>query len=114
MTQKKLNQKLNQVIEDLKPYKAKKIILFGSFAERNQRKDSDIDLFIIKNTKKNRIDRIGDCLDLIYKKEYFGTDRFDIPIEPIVYTPREIKNRLKLGDTFVQNIINNGKVIYER
>ena len=29
-------------------YKAEKIILFGSYAEGNSRKDSDIDLLIIK------------------------------------------------------------------
>lgn len=114
MTKAKLQKTIKQAIKDLEPYKAQKIILFGSAAKGSAKENSDIDLLIVKNTKKKHSDRIGDCLDLLYKKEYFGADKIDIPIEPIVYTPQEIKKRLKIGDFFLKDILKHGKIIYER
>lgn len=38
----------------------------------------------------------------------------DIPLEPLVYTPKEIKNRIDLGDLFFQDIFKKGKVLYAR
>jgi hypothetical protein len=32
----------------------------------------------------------------------------------LVYTPKEIKKRLALGDFFIEDIIKNGKLLYER
>ena len=40
-----------------KKYRPDKIILFGSYAYGEPDEDSDIDLFIIKNTRKRRIYR---------------------------------------------------------
>ena len=40
-----------------KKYRPEKIILFGSYAYGEPDEDSDIDLFIIKNTRKRRIYR---------------------------------------------------------
>lgn len=108
-----LDQKLSQIIEDLKPYQPEKVILFGSCLQDSQRESSDIDLFIIKQTSKTKAQRIGEVLDHLYKKENFGRGRYTIPIDPLVYTPDEVQNRLSLGDPFVTQVINLGKTIYE-
>ena len=108
-----IKEKLREIINDLKPYRPEKIILFGSYAKGNSQENSDIDLLIIKNTNKRRVDRIGDVLDLLYKKKYLGTGRYNIPTEPVVYTPKEIKARLSLGDPFIKEILQEGRIIYD-
>lgn len=87
-------------------YKPEKIILFGSYAYGKPNEDSDIDLLIIKATHDRPIDR-----RIIVRKIISGPKRH-IPFELIVLTPEEIQNRLKIGDQFLQEIIENGEVLY--
>lgn len=86
-------------------YKPERIILFGSCAHGKVTEDSDIDMLIIKKTKKRRIDRIKEVL--------FTVDN-DLPFEPLVYTPQELKRRQAMGDFFVQDVLKEGKIIYEK
>ena len=86
-------------------YRPQKIILYGSLAKHKATRDSDIDIFIIKSTRKRFLDRI---------KEVFSMVDSDIPIEPIVYTPSEVRRRLSLGDTFVGEILKEGVLLYEK
>ena len=37
-----------------------------------------------------------------------------ISIQPMVFTNRELQARLKLEDDFILEIVNKGKVLYER
>jgi predicted nucleotidyltransferase len=89
-----------------KDYGPRKIILFGSYASGNPTEDSDIDLFIIKNTDKRPIDRWVEVKKLLWDIEK------DIPISPLVYTEEEVEERLKLKDFFVREILENGEVLY--
>ncbi len=87
-------------------YNPEKIILFGSYAWGTPRRDSDIDFFIIKNTKEKPRDsqaRVREILD---------EENARFAIEPIIYTPKETKNRLELGDDFVRKILDKGVVVY--
>jgi len=101
--QKEIKKIINRII---KKYKPEKIILFGSFAWGKPDKDSDLDLFIIKNTKEKKLERIYKVYKLLWDKK--------IPLDVLVYTPKEIKKRLALGDFFIEDIIKNGKLLYER
>ncbi|MFH1838085.1 MAG: nucleotidyltransferase domain-containing protein [Candidatus Kuenenbacteria bacterium] len=81
------------------------MILFGSCSFGKIKPSSDIDMLIIKKSKKRRIERIQDVLFLIDN---------DLPFEPLVYTPSEITERLTLGDFFIKNILKTGKIVYEK
>lgn len=96
-------KKISYVIQ--KKYKPEKIILFGSCAYGPIKPSSDIDMLIIKNSRKRTIDRIKEVL--------FLTDN-DLPFEPLVYTAEEIKTRIEKGDFFIRNILKKGKVLYEK
>lgn len=111
---KTIKKKLRQIIKDIRPYQPEKVILFGSYAKGRARKDSDIDLLIVKKTKKRRPERMDEVFDLLYKPEYLGKGFFNIPIEPHVYTPEELEQRVSLGDFFIKEILEQGKVIYEK
>jgi predicted nucleotidyltransferase len=58
---------LSEIVEKLKSeYKPLKIILFGSYAYGNPTEDSDIDLLILKDTTKRRVDRFVQVKRIIY------------------------------------------------
>ncbi|MEK9130043.1 MAG: nucleotidyltransferase domain-containing protein [Patescibacteria group bacterium] len=103
MTKQKLQKNLKQIIKDLKPYKPEKIILYGSCARGDFREDSDIDLLIIKETKKDFFSRINDVGRLVSHK---------IPMDILIFTPEEVKKRLDLKDFFFEEMIQKGKIIY--
>lgn len=100
---------LNQIVEKLKiNYNPIKIILFGSYAYGNASEDSDIDLFIVKSTTKRRVDRFLEVKRLIYNPN------LKIPISPLVYIPLELENRIKIGDDFIEEILQKGEILYEK
>jgi uncharacterized protein len=105
------NIKTRNVILDLvekikEGYEPDKIILFGSYAYGNPDNDSDIDLLIIKETQDRPIDR-----RITVRRMTSDPNRF-IPFAPIVLTPDEIQQRLRIGDQFIQEIIEKGEVLY--
>lgn len=67
---KKITRKTIQAIADViaKQFKPEKIILFGSWAWGKPNAESDIDLMIIKKSKKRRIERERERL-----YDYYGT-----------------------------------------
>ena len=85
-------------------YKPEKIFLFGSLAEGRVKQGTDIDLFIIKkDVPELGVDRIRQ-LDALIK--------YGLATDFIVYRPDEVEQRLKLGDPFIRNILEKGKVLY--
>lgn len=90
-----------------KSCRPEKIILFGSFARGTQKADSDMDLLIIKKSRKKRPFRVKEVFEALR-----GLDR-RFPLDPIVYTPGEISHRLAMGDYFIQEILEQGKLMYE-
>ncbi len=104
---KRIQKIINEVVEKIKnEYQPEKIILYGSYAYGKPTRDSDIDLFIIKDTDKRRVDRFVEVKRLIYKP----TRR--ISIAPLVYTPDEIEKRLEMGDGFIEEVLSKGEVLY--
>lgn len=101
-TRQKIQKVTNQIVKEYRP---EKIILFGSFAYGKPTPASDLDLLIIKNSRKKRVERIKEVLMLV---------KSDIPVEPLVYTQQELQKRLNLGDFFFLDIVKNGKVLYEK
>lgn len=103
---KQINKEAKQIAEVVaKKYKPEKIILFGSVARGQIRKDSDIDLCIIKKTRLPRYKRIWRVYKLIRDMDY------EYGVEPIVFTPQEFKERKDYY--FIRNILKDGKVLYE-
>lgn len=104
-----LNQELKNILERIiSGYQPQKIILFGSAIRGEMRKDSDIDLFIVKNDPDKRPFRAA--------KVYGALDQLDrqYPLDVIVYTPSELESRKSLGDYFVKNVLSEGRVLYEQ
>jgi predicted nucleotidyltransferase len=101
---KEFEKEVESIVDQVRTkYKPERIVLFGSSARGTMREDSDIDILIIKETSKRRLDRIKEVLSLV---------DYNIPFEPVVYTSNELKTRLELGDPFVKRALKEGKVVY--
>lgn len=97
-------KELEKIVEALRPYRPKKVILFGSFARGDHHGLSDLDLIVIKETPKKFIHRIAEILELCDSA---------IPVEPLVYTPAEIEQLLAEGNSFIQQALAEGRVLYD-
>lgn len=97
---------IEKVVEKLKSYKPEKVILFGSMASGKVTENSDLDFFVIKETKKTLPERLEEIDGFFLKRE--------IPLDFLVYTPLEVEKRLAMGDTFVADIMQNGKLLYAK
>ncbi|MDP2587504.1 MAG: nucleotidyltransferase domain-containing protein, partial [bacterium] len=62
---KKAQKSLEQAVRKLKSYKPERVILFGSYAWGTPGKGSDLDLFIVKKTKKRKIERTHEVTKLV-------------------------------------------------
>lgn len=109
MSKRKLYQqeidKLTKVIKN--KYQPNKIILFGSVARGEFKENSDIDMLIIKNSKKKRYYRTLDVLNLTK-----NINR-QLPFEPIIMTSQEFNKGLKENYYFIRQIMRDGKILYE-
>jgi len=97
-----VKEKANAIVNKYNP---EKIILFGSMANGLPTQDSDADILVILKTDKPTFE-MGVEIAMSFKH--------DFPIDIIVKTPEEIANRMEIGDSFIQNIIHEGIVLYER
>jgi len=91
----------NQIIAQYKP---EKIILFGSYAYGNPGTDSDVDLLVIMEF---------DGKNAIKSAEILNTTNPKFPVDLIVRTPEQVRERLKLGDFYIKEIFEKGTVLYE-
>lgn len=87
-------------------YNPEMIILFGSYALGNPNENSDLDLFVIKSTDLPRPLRTVEVRKIIYG--------LMVPVDLIVYTPEEIDESKDNRYSFVNEVLNTGKVLYER
>jgi uncharacterized protein len=83
-----------------------RIILFGSYAYGTASPDSDVDLFIIQKTNLRRVERSVAISELILPRPF--------PVDILVKTPAEIQEALRKNDPFLQEILNRGRLLYER
>lgn len=103
MDKKLISSITNKIVEHFRP---ERIILFGSVAKGTGTKDSDIDLLIIMNSRQRPARRSMEISKVCRPKF--------VSMDILVRTPDEIKKRLAIGDYFIKEILEKGKVLYAR
>ena len=88
-------------------YNPEKVYLFGSYAAGKQTNDSDIDLFIIKDTIKRKIERNREVRKCIKTYPQTGLDIF-------VFTPLELQQGLHEVMNIGKEAVTTGTLMYER
>jgi predicted nucleotidyltransferase len=103
ITPKKIRQAAPRIVEALDP---ERIILFGSFAHGKPTFDSDVDLFVVMESKVDPHERFRQVSALLYLRPFSE----DI----VVRTPAELEERPEVGNSFFREIVGKGIVLYER
>lgn len=98
---------LDAVVQRLiSAYDPERIILFGSHAAGGAQAGSDIDLLIVKETNLRPIDRRVEVERLLADRQ--------VPLDVLVYTPRELWDLYAAGSPFMEGVIETGRVLYMR
>ena len=87
-------------------YDPEEIILFGSWAWGQPEKDSDFDLFIVKDDPRRARDRGTEVRGILMKMTPYPL------VDVLVYTPAERDRRREMGDPFVIKILEKGRRVY--
>jgi predicted nucleotidyltransferase len=90
-----------QIAEKFQP---ERIILFGSYASGKPTEDSDVDLLVILPFEELPVQKAIAIRQQI---------KAPFPLDLMARTPQQIQQRLEMGDFFIQDIMNNGRVLYE-
>jgi len=104
----------NDLVQRLKSASPQKIILFGSLAQDNFQKNSDIDLLVVTDSDKypkNYKDKMDIYLEVAkkiddYQKKY--------PIDLVVHTKPMFKKFIELNSQFAKEITEKGQILYEK
>ena len=101
VTKKQIKELCDQIVREFQP---EKIILFGSRAYGKPTRHSDVDLLVVMS----------------YEGEYWRqlvkiieTLKSWLPLDLVLRTPKEIEERLAMGDGFIKEITERGEVLYE-
>ena len=85
-------------------FSAERVILFGSYARGTVTEDSDFDLLVIGPFEGRSVDRSVEIrMEL----------RPRFPMDLLVRTPEKVRERIQMGDEFMREIVEEGKILYE-
>ena len=86
-------------------FEPERIILFGSHADGEPHPDSDVDVLVVMPRAK----RHGRRPALAIRRSVSA----GFPVDILVKDPREMARRLREGDSFLREITDKGRVMYE-
>lgn len=105
----KLNERIDCIILNIiEAFSPDKIILFGSYARDKDDVIDDIteiDLLVIAKSNLRFTDRI---------KKARKACKGEPPINPLVYTPHEVNSLLEDGEGFLEEVMDEGIIIYQK
>ncbi|MGB3299311.1 MAG: nucleotidyltransferase domain-containing protein [Phormidesmis sp.] len=85
-------------------FQPEKIILFGSYAYGKPNQDSDVDLLVVLPFEGSPIHKAVEIRQSV---------RAPFSLDLMARTPQHLQERLEMGDFFIQEILQKGRVIYE-
>lgn len=101
VTQADIRQVVDRIVRHFNP---RQVIVFGSYAYGTPTPDSDVDMLVTMDTNlPNPVQAaiIREAVD------------FPFPVDLLVRSPRQITDRLVLGDSFLKDILSKGMILYE-
>ncbi len=103
ITEALLKEITQRIVEVFDP---EKVILFGSHAAGTPRTDSDVDLLVIAEAQGSSIQRAV-AVKRVCRPRFVAMD-------VLVKTPEEIAAQLQQGNFFLRQILEEGRILYER
>jgi len=103
------DQVIELIVECIvREYQPDKIILFGSWARGDADEQSDIDLLVISDREKS-LPRYKRGLDV-----RLLLSQFQLPKDILFYTHKDVERWQDVPHTFVNTVLKEGQVLYER
>lgn len=97
---------VQQIVDRIRAHaQPDRIILFGSRAWGAARPDSDVDLLVIVDSEDPPVERAV-ALGRLFRPR-------PAPLDLLVMTPSEVRERLGAGDRFLRRILEEGEVLYD-
>ena len=100
-TQDDIRSFVEEVVNRFSP---ERVVLFGSHAAGDPTSESDVDLFVV-------MDFEGRPYQQAY--EIRRSVKRSFPLDLLVRRPKDVERRLRMGDFFIREILEKGKVLYE-
>ena len=99
----RLNSVKDKIVQEFNP---EKIVLFGGYA-KGEESLSTLDILVVAQTDLDFVKRIERVREIT---------KGGLPVvEPLIYTPDELNAIVEgEGDSFIENALDEGKVIYEK
>lgn len=98
--------KVNVVVQHIaNTFRPLKIIVFGSVSRGEAHNGSDIDILVVMNTTKRKIDQ--------EKEIYLSMPRIGVPTDILVITPEQLRKWASNPYSIINTIVNEGVVAYE-
>jgi predicted nucleotidyltransferase len=98
---------INNVVKRIaNKFDPERIILFGSYAYGKPHLYSDVDLLVVMKTKERPLAMQLE-ISRALSPHPFGMDI-------LVRAPKQLKERIAMGDYFLREIVTKGSVVYER
>jgi predicted nucleotidyltransferase len=88
----------------IKQFKPERIILFGSYAAGTAGPDSDVDLLVVLPFE-GKTWKMASTIR--------SHTRPSFPMDLLVRTPQQLRQRLSMNDVFLRDITQKGKTLYE-
>jgi predicted nucleotidyltransferase len=101
VTMKQIEEFSEKLVREFRPHK---VVLFGSYARGIVTPDSDVDLLVILPFE-------GKSVSKSVEMRLMLRPRF--PLDLIVRTPETVRERLEMEDSFMEEVMAEGKVLYE-
>ena len=103
LTPYEIDQLVERIAVRIQP---QKIILFGSYAKGTATIQSDLDIFVIKETELPMANRADDLKPML--------SHMLIPVDVHVYTPEEVDAYGSEQFSFVNSVLKSGKTVFEK
>jgi len=97
---KEIRDAVQRIVRKFHP---QRVILFGSYARGDVTEDSDVDLLVIMPFEGKPLNK---SVEVLLEADI----RF--PADILVRTPQMVRRRLTIGDCFMRDILEKGKVLY--
>ena len=89
--------------EVAKRFHPQKIVLFGSHANRRATQGSDVDMLVVMPHKGPAATQAARIRQQV---------RAPFALDLIVRSPEVLQQRIKLGDSFLKAVMDEGKILY--
>ena len=93
------------VDEVVRQFQPERVVLFGSYAYGRPSEDSDVDLLVIMPFRGSPNKKAVE-IDLRVRRQF--------AMDLLVRTPGTVRKRVRLGDWFLREIMETGKVLYAK